>query len=305
MEEQNLKVLNIPYQNNKTKLKILTFGLLASPLSIPLMNNLNPNLPMVSVLSLGGILLIDYLTSFIREVPQAKDKVSKVDVFKEYNLEKGHINRISRTELDREIRLLEERLNDNYVNPDFNDYEISVLINKILNDYLSKYTKQIVKVPIGFKRKESKDNITGGTCSRYFGDITIYEKSNLFIPQFLAHETLHKMGYMNEFDAQILSYLSMMDSNDEQLIQSALSTQLGWSYIKKEDISCDDINKIIENSTLRPELKNEFTSFKFEKTTDDIKKYKEIKAYLESRGQEIDDYHINVVDFLYDAKIKF
>ncbi len=161
----------------------------------------------------------------------------------------------------RETTELNERLNDEYVPLEYDVKTLARIINPLIMEFMAKYTGQRIHT----SDKVRTDGIlarvmpyAGGLCILVGKDITINTDKGIFNAHATAHELVHRYGYGNELEAQVLAYLTLSQSDDASLRQSAHAERLHRQIrtLKKVPEHKEFAERTYEE--IRPELKEDF-----------------------------------------------
>ena len=168
----------------------------------------------------------------------------------------------SEEERRRDVEGLVERLNANYVPMRTLRKELAEQVDRHLTDFLAELTGQRLETSAqvrNFMLAQIVFPFALGAADPLTGDVAIFRSTGVFEPHVIAHEFCHRKGYMKEAEAQILGYLSLVDSGEPVLEQSAhcerLDRQL-WVLAERDAAAYNDL---LDDLGLREELKDAFT----------------------------------------------
>ncbi len=234
----------------------------------------------------------------------SKNKINFLETFgadvkhhKEVPLEK----RIS------EIDELTEKVNDEYIPQEHERKYLAQEVNRKLTAFIAE--KSGVEV-------HSSDNVRNfGIAKLIFpfakgyynfldGEIGLFGNLGVFEPHRMAHEFAHRKGYLIELEAQVLAYLSLINSYDKELMQSAYCERLFSDMDVVADFNDDKFKETIETSALRGELKQDF-----QKRIGKEGLYEKVVSFImmpiynlrmKLTGQNgVEDYSLGFTNFLY------
>ncbi len=160
-----------------------------------------------------------------------------------------------------EVRELGEALNDGYVSDHPPRKEIAIQANRVLTDYIASVTGQRVETSNEIRDLSLAMLIfpfAYGTCDVLSGDVAIFRDTGIFEAHIIAHEFVHRKGYLKELHAQALAWLALNNSGDPVLMQSARAERL---HRQLRSITGDDpeaFREMVDHAGLRDELVDEF-----------------------------------------------
>lgn len=164
-----------------------------------------------------------------------------------------------------EIRELGEALNQGYIAHKTPRKEMAKRANAALTDYIASVTGQRVETSSEIRDISLAMLIfpfAYGTCDVLSGDVAIFRDTGIFEAHIIAHEFVHRKGYLKELHAQALAYLALRGSGDPVLVQSARAERL---HRQLRSLTGDDpeaFRDMVDHAGLRDELHGEFHSLR-------------------------------------------
>lgn len=218
---------------------------------------LNATLPgrMIQAAALGL-----YAGSVVKDWTARWD-VRRIDFKAEYGADVDRLD-MQPTALRREeVARLGQALNDGYTEERLPRNELAERVNDLLTDRLAEVTGQRVETSSEVRELSLAKLVfpfAQGTCDVLSGDIAIFRDTGIFEPHIVTHELVHRKGYLKELHAQVLAYLTLRNSGDPVLIQSARAERLH----RQLRVLCGDdpaaFREAVDHAELRPELEEEF-----------------------------------------------
>lgn len=101
-----------------------------------------------------------------------------------------------------------------------------------------------------------------GVCDPISGDVAIFQDAGLIEPHVVAHEFCHRMGYLKELHAQVLSYVALRTSGDPLLVQAARCERLHRQLAVLSGGNPEAFVRIVTGAGLRPELRDAFLALR-------------------------------------------
>ncbi|MGH7505510.1 MAG: DUF3810 family protein, partial [Longimicrobiales bacterium] len=233
--------------------------------------------------------------------------VRKIEFLREFGADVKHVRETPRASREFEVRILAERLNDEYTPRRISRDELAVEVDRHLTDYIASVTGQRVETSTEIRSYSIVQVILPfalGACDILSGDVAILKDTGVFEPHVITHEFAHRKGYWKELDAQALSYLALTASGEPMLVQSALSERLLRQLVVLTDADGDRFHDAVESVQLRPELHHQFHGMRpalgnFERSLE-----RALKTLYDERmkitGQNgLADYDVGFTNFLY------
>jgi hypothetical protein len=191
----------------------------------------------------------------------ARRGVRKIDFRREFGADVGHLTPMPREVREAEVRLLIQRLNDEFTPRTIARRELAVEVDRHLTGYIAGITGQRVVTSTevrSFSVARLLFPFALGACDFVSGDVAVFRDVGVFEPHVIAHEFSHRKGYWKELEAQALAYLALTASGEPVLVQSALCERLhrDWRAVSGADRAA--FRDRLEHSDLRPELRNQF-----------------------------------------------
>jgi hypothetical protein len=128
-----------------------------------------------------------------------------------------------------EVRALAILLNRHYTHERLSRENLARRVNEVLTDFIASITGQRVETSSEVRSLTLAGLVFPfalGTCDPLSGDVAIFRDTAIFEPHVIAHEFVHRKGYLKELHAQVLSYMALRTSGDPVLVQSARAERL-------------------------------------------------------------------------------
>jgi hypothetical protein len=191
----------------------------------------------------------------------ARRGVRKIDFLGEFGADVRQLIPMPHEVREEEIRLLTQRLNDEFTPRRIPRRELAVEVDRHLTRYIAGITGQRVETSTevrSFSLARVVFPFALGACDFLSGDVTVFRDVGVFEPHVIAHEFGHRKGYWKELEAQALAYLSLTASGESVLVQSALCERLhrDWRALLGDDRPA--FRDRVARSDLRPELRTQF-----------------------------------------------
>lgn len=158
---------------------------------------------------------------------------------------------------EKDIIDLVESLNTNYMQNNLSTKDISKKTANAIQEYIKKITNQDIRFYHGVRNGFNLAGIAFASLGIKWddGEITVYPfGGNLLLPQTIAHEQAHRIGYNQELDAQLLSYYALAESQDPLLMQSAKLARLLSHFVVLSEKEQVNIIDVANKYNLRPEF---------------------------------------------------
>ena len=169
-----------------------------------------------------------YFASALRDWRDRR-AIRKIVFQREFGADTHHLVPMPRELRETEVRILVERLNDEFVPQRLARRELAIAAELHLTGYIASISGQRVRTSAevrGFALVGLAVPFALGACDVLTGDIAIFRDTGLFEPHIIAHELSHRKGYWKELHAQALAYLALAGSGVPVLVQSALVERL-------------------------------------------------------------------------------
>jgi hypothetical protein len=239
--------------------------------------------------------------------------VRKIDFHREFGADVQHLTPMPGEIRDDEVRLLTERLNDEFTAERIERRELAVEVDRYLTRYIAGITGQQVQTSAevrDFSIARLIFPFALGACDFLTGDVTLFRDVGVFEPHVIAHEFTHRKGYWKELEAQALAYLALTASQEPVLVQSALCERL---HRDLRAIVGDDhpaFRDRVTSSSLRPELQAQFLELERGPAPGEIDRQLErvMRRLYDERmrltGQNgLSDYDVGFTNFLYTFEL--
>ncbi|MBU1204917.1 MAG: DUF3810 family protein [Nanoarchaeota archaeon] len=238
---------------------------------------------------------------------QRKLSKNKINFLETFGADVKHHEEMPLEKRISEIDELTEKVNDEYTPQKYERKYLAQEVNRELTAFIAEKSRVHV---------HTSDNVRNfGIAKLIFpfgeggynpldGEICRFGDRGVFEPHRIAHEFAHRKGYLMELEAQMLAYLSLINSYDKELIQSAYCERLFSDMLVTADFNDDKFKETIETSALRGELKQDF-----QKRTGKSGLYEKVVSFImmplydlrmKLTGQNgIEDYSLGFTNFLY------
>ncbi len=204
-----------------------------------------------------GAVLGVYLGSALRDWHDRRG-IRKIAFHREFGADLHHLVSMPREVREAEVRILVERLNDEFTSERIPRRALAVEIERQLTRYIAGITGQRVRTSAevrGFALVGLAFPFALGACDMLSGDVAIFKDTGLLEPHIIAHEFSHRKGYWKELYAQVLAYLSLVSSGEPVLRQSALFERLHRNLRVLSGDGREAFDRLVMRAALRPELR--------------------------------------------------
>jgi hypothetical protein len=228
---------------------------LGAPLAARLLFGATPLGRLVNAAALGA-----YLGSALRDWVARQD-IRKIDFSREFGADLHHLDVMSHELREEEVRILMQRLNDEYTAARLPRRELAVEVDRHLTRYIASITGQHVDTSAevrNFSVAVLLFPFALGACDMLSGDVAVFRDLDVFEPHIIAHEFSHRKGYWRELEAQALAYLALTSSGEPLLVQSALCERLHRHLRVLVSHDTRAFRERVEHSDLRVELRTRF-----------------------------------------------
>jgi hypothetical protein len=239
--------------------------------------------------------------------------VRKIDFHEEFGADVHDLTPMPGETREDEVRLLTERLNDQFTPERVERRELAVEVDRHLTHYIAGITGQRVQTSAEVREFSVARLIFPfalGACDFLSGDVTLFRDVGVFEPHVIAHEFSHRKGYWKELEAQALAYLALTASGEPVLVQSALCERL---HRDLRALLGDDraaFRERVRRSNLRPELRTQFLDLERGSPAGEIDRQLErvMRRLYDERmrltGQNgLSDYDVGFTNFLYTFEL--
>jgi hypothetical protein len=275
--------------------------LLAAPFAARLLLGASP---------VGRIVQAAALTAYLGSALQdwrARQDVRRIPFRREFGADLRHLTTLPDPARREEIRLLTQRLNDEYTAERIPRRELAVVVDTHLTRYIAGITGQRVESSTevrNFSVVHLVFPFALGACDPLSGDIAIFKDTGVFEPHVIAHEFCHRKGYWKELEAQVLAYMALTSSGERLLVQAALAERLHRNLRVLAGDSAARFRELVAESGLRPELSGNFLALQPAEGTKASPVESAIRRLYDERlkltGQNgISDYDLGFTNFLY------
>jgi hypothetical protein len=205
-----------------------------------------------------------YARSVVRDWSARREMV-RIDFRAEFGADVDLLEPQPRTSREMEVRRLGELLVANWDPERRPREETAELVNEVLTDFMARLTGQRVETSAEVRGISLAGLIFPfalGTCDILSGDVAIFRDTGVFEPHVIAHEFVHRKGYLKELHAQVLAYMALRGSGDPLLIQSARAERL---HRQLRVLSGDDegrFRELVEHAGLDGQLRDAFLALR-------------------------------------------
>jgi hypothetical protein len=233
----------------------LTDVMMAAPLASRLV--LGATLPgrMIQLAAVGM-----YAGSVLKDW-QARRGVRPVDFIAEYGADVHRLDHQPMALRRQEIAELGELLNRDYTPERRPRKVLAEQVNDALTDHLASVTGQRVVTSSEIRDVSLVSLVfpfAMGTCDVLSGDVAIFQDTGIFEPHIIAHEFVHRRGYIKELHAQVLAWLALRHSGDPLLVQAARAERLHRQLRVVAGEDPEAFREGVEHAKLRDELARDF-----------------------------------------------
>jgi hypothetical protein len=238
--------------------------------------------------------------------------VRKIDFLATYGADVKHLTAMPVDAREADVRRLVGEANDGWTAERIPRREAAVEIDRHLTDYIASITGQRVETSTevrSFTVAKLIFPFALGACDMISGDVAIFRDTGIFEPHVIAHEFCHRKGYYKELEAQALAYLSLADSPNPVLAQSARCERLHRNLKVLAGDSPEAFHRRVEQAGLRQELLVQFRALR--PVTGPVARQveKTMRALYDERmkltGQNgISDYDLGFTNFLYSFETR-
>ena len=191
----------------------------------------------------------------------ARRGMRKIEFRQEFGADVRNLTPMPREIREDEVRLLTERLNDQFTAERIPRQELAVEVDRQLTSYIAGITGQLVETSAevrSFALARLLFPFALGACDFLSGDVILFRDVGVFEPHVIAHEFSHRKGYWKELEAQALAYLALTASGEAVLVQSALCERLHRDLRALIGDDRPAFRDRVTRSSLRSELRAQF-----------------------------------------------
>jgi hypothetical protein len=197
-----------------------------------------------------------YLGSAVRDW-RDRQALRRINFRREFGADLDHLVPMPRDVREAGVRRLAERLSDEFTRERPSRRALAVEVDRHLTSYIAGITGQRVQTSIevrSFALARLALPFALGVCDILSGDIAIFRDTGLFEPHIIAHEFSHRKGYWKELHAQVLAYLSLAESGDPVLRQSALLERVYRDLCVLAGDDAAELDRLVTQARFRLEL---------------------------------------------------
>jgi hypothetical protein len=191
--------------------------------------------------------------------------VRPVDFQAEFGADVRHLVPMPDEARRQEAAVLARRLDRDYVDDLPPRKELAELVNLRLTEFIAGITGQRVLTSDEvreFTLSRALFPFAMGVCDFISGDVAVFQDAGILEPHILGHEFSHRKGWFKELHAQVLSYLALVSSGDEVLVQAALAERLHRQLKTLAGENHDLYHDLLDGLELRPELDRVFRALR-------------------------------------------
>ena len=253
-----------------------------------------------------GAVLGAYLANAVRDWHNRRG-IRKIDFRREFGADVHHLVPMPREVREVEVRMLAERLNDEFIPQHRPRRELAIEVDRHLTRYIASITGQRVHTSAevrGFALSKLAFPFALGACDALSGDVAIFKDTGPLEPHVVAHEFSHRKGYWKELHAQALAYLAMVTSGEPVLRQAARLERLYRHLCVRAGKESGAFERLAATAALRPELRTVLGALRPPATAVGRTVEAGIRQVYDTRmrmtGQVgISDYELGFTNFLY------
>ena len=261
---------------------------------------------MVQTAALGayaGSAIIDWI---------ARGDTRKIKFLDTFGADVRHLTPMPGEKREKDVAELTEWVNDIYTPMNIPRRELAVEVDRHLTDYIAGITGQRVETSTEVRNFMMASLIFPfalGAADPLSGDVAIFKNTGVFEPHVICHEFAHRKGYYKELEAQALAYLSLIESGEDVLRQSAICERLDrqlWVLAKHDGANYNDL---VDKLGIREELRDAFGARRgvpllYERVVGSVVK-EMYDARMQLTGQNgLSDYDEGFTNFLYTMERK-
>ncbi len=155
--------------------------------------------------------------------------VRKIDFLETFGSDVRHLDEMPESRRREDVQRLSAELMATYRPPNLERNLLAADVNERLTSYIASITGQRVVTSSSVREMTLARLLmpfAAGSCDILSGDVAVFRNTGVFEAHILAHEFSHRKGYLKELEAQALAYLSLSQSSNPQLRQSALAERV-------------------------------------------------------------------------------
>lgn len=263
----------------------------------------------------GRVIQMAAMGVYARSVIQdwsARRGVTRIDFKAEFGADVDQLEPQPHTSREMEVRRLARLLNEGYTEERPARPELARQVNEVLTGFIAGVTGQVVETSDEIRNISLAGLVfpfAQGTCDVLSGDVAIFRDTGIFEPHIIAHEFVHRKGYLKELHAQVLAYMALRTSGDPVLVQAARAERFyrQLRVLSRDEGGEDDLDTfdgLLDDVGLRDELLEAFVALRPSPglyrsvVGDGMKKLYDLR--MKATGQNgLTDYDQGFTDFLH------
>lgn len=221
----------------------------------------------------GRVIQVAAMGVYARSVLQdwsARRGMARIDFKAEFGADVDQLEAQPHTSREMEVRRLAQLLNEGYTAERLPRAERARQVNEVLTGFIADITGQVVETSDEIRNLSLAGLVfpfAQGTCDVLSGDIAIFRDTGIFEPHIIAHEFVHRKGYLKELHAQVLAYMALRGSGDPALVQAARAERFyrQLRVLSRDGAGEDDVDAfdaLLESTGLRDELLEAFVALR-------------------------------------------
>lgn len=198
-----------------------------------------------------------YVGSAVRD-HVARRGVRPVDFKLAFGADVDQLTPMRFEERQAEVVGLCERLDDGFVAERRTLEEVAHEVDRLLTRYIASITGQELVTSTAVRQFTLSRVVFPfalGACDAISGDVAIFQDTGFLQPHVVAHEFVHRKGYLKELHAQALAYLALRTSGQPEFVQSARLERLHRQLAVIAGEDADVFHHQVDQLPLRPELR--------------------------------------------------
>lgn len=237
----------------------------------------------------------------------ARSGIRRIDFEAEFGADVHRLEPTPESVRRTEIRRLGEALNAGWYPERLPREELAREVNLHLTAYIAAITGQEVVTSSevrDFTLARLLFPFALGTCDILSGDVAIFRDTGVFEPHIVAHEFVHRKGYLKELHAQVLAFLALRNSGEPHLVQAARAERLHRQLRVLSGEDPERFRALVNEADLRPELRDGFLRLRPDPGVYESAVGRVMRRLYDERmkltGQNgLSDYDEGFTDFLY------
>ncbi|MDT8340065.1 MAG: DUF3810 family protein [Longimicrobiales bacterium] len=201
-----------------------------------------------------------YTRSALRDWAARREMV-RIDFLAEFGADVHQLEAQPRTSRAMEVNRLGALLAADWEGERPPRRELAATVNRALTDFMAGITGQRVETSDAVRSVSLAGLVfpfAQGTCDLLSGDVAIFRDAGIFEAHIIAHEFVHRKGYLKELHAQVLAYLALRNSGDPVLVQSARAERLHRQLRVLSGEDGDAYRDLLEGAVPREEVRAAF-----------------------------------------------